>query len=147
VTPRRRTGSDSRCCDRQNGPFSWRTYIDGTHPSVQALEAWLSSLPLFARHHEEGEIDALFEAAELGQLYDSGDVRTKIKPIRLDPEIYELRRTALSKALRFYHGEPNELPLDLVAVHRHIKDDELGQQAEIEYAADRYNAGRASRWE
>ncbi|MFA6298782.1 MAG: hypothetical protein WC642_06430 [Nocardioides sp.] len=74
-------------------------------------------------------------------------MRTKIKPIRLDPEIYELRRTALSKALRFYHGEPNELPLDLVAVHRHIKDDELGQQAEIEYAADRYNAGRASRWE
>ena len=95
---------------------------------------------------EEGEQLDLFEAASHGQLEDSGDETTPIKPIVTDPEIFELRRTALSKKLRFYHGEPNELPTQLVSVHRHIKDRNDTQQPEIEHAADRYNQGRPSMW-
>ena len=120
--------------------------MDTAHTSVVELAGWLSTLSPFARAHEEGEIDALFEAAENGALWDSGDAMTPIKPIRKDPEIFELRRTALSKRLRFYHGEPAELPRNLVAVHRHIKHDAATQQAEIDHAARRYNSGRSAGW-
>jgi hypothetical protein len=100
----------------------------------------------FARAHQQGENDDLLEAAAGGELWDSGDETTLIKPIREDPEIFELRRQALSKKLRFYHGEPSELPRSLVALHRHIKTDNASQQAEIIYASGRYVQGRASIW-
>ncbi|WP_246078173.1 hypothetical protein [Rhodoglobus vestalii] len=111
-----------------------------------ALSTWLATLVPFARIVEEAEIEELFAAAANGELWDSGDGTTPIKPIREDPEVYELRRTALSKKLRFYHGEPAELPTKLVFLHRHIKVDNESQQHEIEYAAKRYLAGRASGW-
>lgn len=142
---RRRRGSDSRTCSG-SGPFTWVDYVDPDHPSVQAFQTWLESLAPFARAHELGEIDELFEAAAAGLLYDTGDATSPIKPIREDPEIFELRRTALSKRLRFYHGEPAELPTSLVALHRHIKQAEPGQQLEVEHAADRYDAGRHDLW-
>lgn len=106
----------------------------------------MSELAPFARSIEQGEIDDLFEAASRGELWDTGDVRTPIKPIRLDPEIFELRRTALSKMLRFYHGEPIVLPNSLVGLHRHIKKDDPSQQIEIEHAAARYAHGRRDLW-
>ena len=79
-------------------------------------------------------------------MQDSGDARTPIKPIWKDPEVFELRRTALKKRLRFYHGEPAEAPHALVALHRHIKLEDPSQQTEIEFAANRYWAGRPTRW-
>lgn len=113
---------------------------------MQALEAWLGTLTPPMREHELGRLDNLLDRAERGELEDSGDERTPIAPIRYDPEIYELRHQALSKKLRLYHGEPEELPNALVAVHRHIKLNDEDQQIQIEYAADRYNAGRDSLW-
>lgn len=141
-----RRGSDSRCCRPHVRSLTWRDYSDAEHPSVVALNAWLQSLAPFVRLHEEGEIDDLMDAAERGELWDSGDGATPIKPIRLDPEIFELRRTALSKKLRFYHGEPADLPQDLIALHRHIKSGNETQQLEIEYAAERYGRGRSFEW-
>lgn len=79
-------------------------------------------------------------------MQDSGDARTPIKPIWKDPEVFELRRTALKKRLRFYHGEPAEAPHALVALHRHIKLDDPPQQTEIEFAASRYRTGRPAGW-
>jgi hypothetical protein len=119
---------------------AWQYYIDQSHESVLALEAWLGSLPLFSRSHELGEIDDLFEAAALGELEDTGDARTPIKPIRSDPDVYELRRKALSKHLRFYHAEPSEIPDGLLALHKHMKDSGL-QQDEIDFAVTRYADG------
>lgn len=142
----RRSGSDSRCCDSVSDPCSWRDWVDDTHQSVLTLEGWLSTLIPVARAIEQGEIDDLFEAAARGELSDSGDQRTPIKPVRIDPEIFELRRTALNKMLRFYHGEPTSLPKVLVALHRHIKTDDAAQQDEIEHAAARYDMGRQSHW-
>lgn len=86
------------------------------------------------------------EAAARGELWYSGDAKTPIDAIHHDPEIYELRRTALKKMLRFYHAEPVERPADLIALHRHIKEDKPTQQVEIEHAADRYRSGRATGW-
>lgn len=77
----------------------------------------------------------------MGSLEDSGDARTPIRPIRSDPDVYELRHKALGKRLRFYHGEPTELPCSLVLLHRHIKCEEFPQQAQINFAVDRYRSG------
>jgi hypothetical protein len=142
----RRAGSDSRCCNPNLAPLEWRGYVDESHPSVSAISSWMNTLTPWARAHEEGEIDDLMDAAANGELWDSGDETTKIKPIRKDPEIFELRYTALSKKLRFYHGEPLELPRSLVSLHRHIKTTASSQQFEIVYAADRYTSGRSTAW-
>ena len=141
-----RRGSDSRCCDPSSAPWEWVLYVDSAHEACVELDEWFESLAPFARSIERGEIDDLFEAASRGELSDSGDARTPIKPIRHDPEIFELRRKALSKQLRFYHGEPPELPTSLVSLHRHIKVDDASQQTQIEYAADRYERGRPDLW-
>lgn len=136
----RRSGNDSRCCTPALYARTWQYYVDVSHESVLALETWLNSLPAFSRSHELGEIDDLFEAAALGELEDTGDARTPIKPIRADPDVYELRRKALSKHLRFYHAEPDEIPDGLLALHKHMKGSG-SQQDEIEFAVDRYAEG------
>jgi hypothetical protein len=138
----RRRGSDSRCCHPEGAPYDWQHEEQDAHPSVTALDNWLSTLAPFSRSHEEGEIDDLFEAASAGSLWDSGDAATPIKPVFEDPEVYELRRTALNKKLRFYHAEPGRAPSKLVALHRHIKIDGATQQTEIEDAADLYDGIR-----
>lgn len=124
---------------------AWQWYLDESNESVVALDAWLQSLQPFSRAHEQGEIDDLLEAAALGELEDTGDARTPIKPIRTDPDVYELRRRALSKKLRFYHAEPVELPDGLLGLHKHMKDGDE-QQAEIDFAVDRYKTGRPTAW-
>lgn len=141
-----RWGSDSRCCNSYAAPYEWTDFTDEEHPSAIELDAWLASLAPFARAHALGELDDLFDAASRGELQDTGDMRTPIKPIREDPEIYELRHTALSKKLRFYHGEPSELPDELVALHKHIKTTNEAQQVDVEDAADRYGEGRPTLW-
>jgi len=143
---KRRNGSDSRCCTPAQVPYVWRHYLDDSRDTVKDYDSWLGGLPPFARLHEEGEVEELHEAAARGELWDSGDETTPIKPIVTNPDIYELRRTALSKKLRFYHGEPAELPLMLVALHRHIKTGNASQQTEIVHAAKRYTDGRPSFW-
>ncbi|ALD14428.1 hypothetical protein GW571_14755 (plasmid) [Clavibacter capsici] len=142
----RREGSDSRCCQPSPAGYVWRDYRDNAHASVVAFEAWFSTLTPWARAHEEGVLEDLMEAAARGELKDSGDATTPIKPIALDPEIFELRHKALSKALRFYHGEPAHMSTILVHLHAHIKTTAAAQQAEIEFAADRFDAGRRSSW-
>lgn len=143
---RRRRGRDSRCCSERDLPLSLHDYTDPTHGSIVAFVAWLRDLAPFARDFVTGEIAALLDDAMEGNLYDTGDERTPIKPIRVDPEIFELRRTVLSKKLRMYHGEPAEFPDFLVQIHLHMKIDKKTQEEEIAYSADRYTAGYASKW-
>ncbi|WP_181137587.1 hypothetical protein [Rathayibacter sp. AY1D1] len=133
-----REGSDSRCCQPDGAPYRWLDAQNPNDPAIAQLEAWLATLGAFARDHELGEIDDLFEAAALGKLWDSGDETTPLKPIRTDPDVYELRRKALSKHLRFYHGEPPRYAQILVKLHRHIKVDDESQQVEIDKAVAIY---------
>lgn len=105
------------------------------------LEHWLASLAPFARQIGLGEIEELMDAAAHGELWESADEATPIKPIREHLEIFEIRRRALSKALRFYHAEPASRPFHLISLHRHIKTGGGEQQGEIEFAAKRYQAG------
>ncbi len=122
-------------------------FTDPTHSAIQELESWVSSLKPFARNSVLGRIDDLLDAAARGELEDTGDERTPIAPIRRDPEIYELRHKSLNKKLRFYHGEPSELPDALVALHRHVKTDGADQERQIVAAVQRYKSGRADLWE
>lgn len=147
MAQQRRAGSDSRCCTRQDPPLIWRDYVDDLHPSVVAMDRWLDGLVPFERFHQEGENAELIEAAAAGELWDSGDETARIKPIYSDPDVYELRRRALTKALRFYHAEPVELPTALVSLHRHIKSDSPSQQSEIDFAVERYRAGAGNGWQ
>lgn len=144
---KRRSGSDSRCCSEREVPLTWKSYVDESHPSVVAFDRWLAGLAPFARQIELGEIEELMEAAAYGELWYSADAATSIKPIHEHPEIFELRRRGLNKALRLYHAEPGVLPFALVAIHRHIKIGHREQQREIEYAARRYELGADSSWE
>lgn len=126
--------------------MDWVHYIEHTHPGVVELYGWLDSLAPFAREHELGRLDELMEAAAHGRLQDSGDALTPIKPVRVDPEIFELRHKMLPKAVRFYHGEPGELPNALIALHHHMKADGSAQEPHIQHAAERYADGRGSLW-
>lgn len=136
----RRTGNDSRCSQASGAPYAWEHRHDPGHPSVIELDNWLNTLAPFAKAHEEGEIEGLLEDAQHGRLWDACDPTTKIKPIVMDPEVYELRHKALSKMLRFYHGEPIQAPHLLIGLHRHIKHDDATQQQEISYSVARYSA-------
>lgn len=140
-----RSGSDSRCCQPTDYPLEWVDYTDSNHAGLLEIETWLNTLNAHARDHEIGRVEELMEAASLGRLEDSGDERTPIKPIRRNPEIFEIRHKALSKPLRFYHGEPGELPDSLVQLHRHIKSG-TSQESHVLHAVQRYLAGRPSQW-
>lgn len=141
-----RSGWDSRCCKPADPPWEWIDYTDYDHSAIAELEAWLNTLPPPMREHELGRMDNLLDRAERGKLEDSGDEKTPIAPIRYDPEIYELRHQALSKKMRLYHGEPNELPTALIALHRHIKVNNADQQEQVRHATERYNDGRDDLW-
>ncbi|MFC7430967.1 MULTISPECIES: hypothetical protein [unclassified Agrococcus] len=133
-----RTGSDSRCCSPREFPLTWIDHQDHEHEDIAAVQAWLATLRDFARDHEIGEIRELLDAAAHGMLEDTGDEKTPIKPVRREPEIYELRHQALSKAMRFYHGEPAHRIDLLVGLHHHIKVSKAHQRAAIAHAAERY---------
>lgn len=143
-----RSGPDSRCCHPVDVPYQWRDLVDPDHEAVAALEAWLQSLPRFTMLNEPGRIDELLEAAASGRIADAGDsVTTRIKPIRSDPELWELRHQALSKPLRFYHAEPVNHPDVLVKLHRHIKIGKNDQQSQIEHASRRFHLGDEVNWD
>lgn len=142
-----REGSDSRCCRPADPAWDWVDYTDPDHEGLHEIEEWLNTLAPFARQIELGRVEDLMEAAAQGRLFDSNDELTPIKPIRRDPEIFEIRHKALTKALRFYHGEPPELPVALVAVHRHIKTSNEQQEGHVKHAAKRYADGRSGLWQ
>lgn len=142
-----RTASDSRCCQPADVPYEWRDFVDESHYAVAEFETWFAELARFARENELGRIDELFEAAAAGDLIDvADDATTRIKPVRYDPELWELRHKALSMRLRFYHAEPPSVPHALIKLHRHIKSDITDQQEQIEYAAERYRISDETDW-
>lgn len=129
-----RTGRDSRCCKTAGAPYRWVDNEDYSHPSVASFWSWWSSLTPFVQTHQEGVLEDLFDRATRGELWESNDGATPIKPIRTDPEVFELRKTLLSTAIRFYHAEPEVDASLLVRHHRHIKNDSSVQQDEINWA-------------
>lgn len=116
-----RSGSDSRCSRPENAPYTWTYTYDSEHERVKELDDWLENLAPFDRDHYLGQLDGLFEDAAAGKVVDVGDSKTPIKPVRMDPDLFELRHQVLKRKLRFYHGEPEKHPQHLVRLHKHIK--------------------------
>ncbi|MFZ4894249.1 hypothetical protein ACL9RL_07355 [Plantibacter sp. Mn2098] len=141
-----RTGSDSRCCSETSPPLVWHDLVDPAHASVVEFTDWLSELKPFARDFVTGQIAGLMDEAASGRLEDSGDEKTPIKPAHPNPEVYELRSTQLNKKLRFYHGEPSQLPTFLVALHMHIKSTTALQGVEIAHATRKYLQSAETNW-
>lgn len=136
-----RSSKDSRCSRPEGAPYVWHYFHDSSHDAVQELEEWLSGLGAFARSDILGTLDSLFERASQGQLWRAGERhKSNIEPIWEDPEMYEIRYTALTRMLRFYHGEPERYPSILLSLHKHIKHDDKDQQKQIEFAAERYHS-------
>lgn len=145
----KRRGNSSRCCvppserDPSSPPLIWVDFVDAGHARVMELEQFLASLAPFVRPGVEATIDALFDRATTGELWEATDTSTEIRPITQNPELYEFRVTVNTTALRFYHGEPTRAPDELWKLHRHIKVSKKAQQVEIDYAARRYEAALA----
>ena len=144
-----RSGADSRCSHPENAPSRWVFSYDVAHERVVEMDTWLNSLDFFVRNHYLGEIDGLFEDAAAGKSVDVGNAKTPLKPVRMDPDLYELRLQVLQRKLRFYHGEPPSHPSVLVRLHKHIKrtwpDGKVSQagshrdqEEQIEFAISRY---------
>lgn len=117
----------------------WDTVLDRTHHQIVEYEAWLSALVPSVRAQQEGEVEELLDAAACGLLEESADEKTPIKPVMSEPEVFELRRTALIKKLRFYHGEPEHDTEMLVELHRQIKTGRASQNEAIKFAGDQYD--------
>lgn len=146
-----RSGSNSRCCIESGAPYEWVHVEQRAHAQYVAYEAWLSQMTPLSREIEEGEIEELFEAAAAGQLEDSGDNFSPIKPVTHKPEIYELRRrsgaTSPYTYLRFYHSEPDVRPKDLIALHRHIKANDDDQTDALAQAIQLHEMCEQLRWQ
>ena len=131
MTITNRTGSDSRCCQPENAPYEWEDCVDYNHPAVKEVGRILGSLPPDALNHELGRIEQLVDEAKNGLLSDSGDYATKIKPIRRNPDLYELRLKLLEGMemedldnyvlLRIYTADPPDRPKVIQQLHMHDK--------------------------
>lgn len=106
-----------------------------------------------------GEYKALNQRAQDGLLTEGTEgnkkASTDLKPIRKDPEVWELRWPLPHHApLRQYHAEPTTEPALLLVLKVHLKDltsadsatISASQNAEIAEARSRYFRGRGDRW-
>ena len=139
----------SRCTERRDPPLEWLDFDDDE--AERPFLEWLLSLPEVDRDLTIGRIIALRQLAASGEIVD-GDTR-HIKPIRRDPEMWELRWSEAGALIRQYHAEPSELPRCLVRLHVHLKEIARTepetthlQDIEISWAMLRYRAGESSLW-
>jgi hypothetical protein len=141
----------SRCTIPRKQPLEWRPYIDENSEGFRGVNILIASLSDLDQEMLVGSILALRELAASGEIPENDEA---IGPVRLDPEIYELRWRMSGALIRQYHAEPSRLPDLLVLLHIHQKatateSDSLTtelQDAEISYAALRYAAGEKSDW-
>lgn len=130
-------------------------YRDPSHQSSVDLAEWLESLPVVVREYVEESVEALLERAAAGEIAEHDD-RT-LEPVMSFPLMYELKWHLRVKGkpaeIRQYHGEPPELPEDLVVLHRHRKNlngpkrQQLDtQNAEMSQAQLRSVVGIPSNW-
>ena len=135
--------------------LEWQPFRDEGHPSVQAVGAWLGSMSQLDREAAVGDILALRALAANGAIVEGEDEGyASLKPIRRDPDLFELRWYMFGKHVRQYHAEPPEMPIKLIDLHLHLKtivprDDAAtrsAQDEEISWAQMRYFGGKSRQW-
>lgn len=141
----------SRCTIPQTPQLEWRIFLDEDSDGCRSLAAFLMTLSEADRELAVGSILALRELAAKGEIPEDDDA---IGPVRIDPDLFELRWDMFGALVRQYHAEPQALPDVLVLLHMHQKhlateSDSLTkemQDQEISYAALRYAAGEKRAW-
>ena len=142
----------SRCTIPDPAGYEWIDFIDYANEFVLEFHNWILGLSEFDRELVIGRILGLREIAANGEI-DNDDGKT-LKPIRLDPDLFELRWDELGTLIRQYHAEPRLLPNSLIMLHMHMKHvapesesltREL-QDQQISWALMRYRAGETRLW-
>ncbi|MFE4468915.1 hypothetical protein ACFRFH_08860 [Leifsonia sp. NPDC056824] len=127
-------------------------FVDDDNDEVVSFFHWLGGLNEVDQELVIGRIKSLRELAAAGDLDEFDE--DSLKPIRRDPDLYELRWDELGTLVRQYHGEPPTLPEDLINLHLHIKHisptsqaltDDL-QNQQISHAIMRYKGGESRNW-
>jgi hypothetical protein len=134
--------------------MTWVPFQDAENEQGKAALAAILALPEGQQQLVIGEIVALKERAALGLIPFGDEDDPDLKPIRANPDIYELRWRFGDLLLRQYHAEPPERPDDLIELHFHRKDvsshddDTISklQDVEISQAQLRYRGGEGSGW-
>lgn len=140
----------SRCTRVRSTSMAWHlTPVAGVDVSDEMLQALDGRLHL-EREMRLASILTTMRMAANGELHPDSD---DIGPIRLDPQVFELRWNFGRELYRLCHGEPSEYPDHLVALRFHLKslegdDDaiESAQDAEVSTAVMRYVAGERQNW-
>lgn len=144
----------SRCTLPRSVPLDWIDFRDDENEQTNLALSAILALPEAQQELVIGEIVALRERAALGLIPYGDENDPDLKPIRTDPDVYELRWRFGSVLLRQYHAEPPELPNALVDLHFHRKDVSSNddtkiaalQDVEISQAQLRYLGGRSHLW-
>jgi hypothetical protein len=120
----------SRCTQPQDPPLIWLNHYDENNTDViaQEMAAALKAIPLPASELKAryAEITQRLAAASRGELIE-GD---GLKPIVLDPELWELRWQFGRELYRQYHAEPANMPAWLLALRFHRKVVNLEDEGE-----------------
>ena len=135
-------------------PLDWMDFRDDENEQTKLALTAILALPEAQQELVIGEILALRERAEMGLIPFGDEDDPDLKPIRSDPDVYELRWRFGSLLLRQYHAEPPELSNALVDLHFHRKDVSSNDDAtisdlqdiEISQAQLRYDGGRSRLW-
>lgn len=137
----------------------WRDYecIHGREVLLDELEAIASDTQGMRRgvtpsemQLRIAEIEAVIERARFGELVD----RDELKPIYVDPELWEIRTRINNKLVRIYHAEPQSFTDLMVGLRAHFKwvdgsgrEIERRQNAEMSHAARRFREGSSRQWQ
>lgn len=132
--------------------MTWVDFQDPTNTATKQALSKILELPLVDQQLLIGQIVALNARAANGNV-PFGDDRI-LRPIRVDPDIYELKWSHGGLLFRQYHGEPKSLPDTLIQLHFHEKDVSSGNDTIIEHLQDlqisqarlRYSAGETNSW-
>jgi hypothetical protein len=141
----------SRCETPRALPLTWAYFVeaDGSCPVLAAMRRAGIGGALPDAMMRLAEVEDVLDQAAYGELIQADD---RLRPIALDPHIWELKFMFGARPFRLYFGEPELAPGFLVALHFHPKvtDDPDGgtarQNEEIVVARRRFQDGEVSRW-
>lgn len=147
---------DSLCYQPVDAPRSFHYFTDGTVRVYKEMvdAAYGHDRTSLAAAGLMGDFLGQLRRAAHGELRSGGNNREPVGPVRLNPDIWEIRwKLGRLGEFRLYHAEPDDEP-QLVALRFHEKDsssedadtiDDL-QEDEMRLAGTRYDDGVNNRW-
>jgi hypothetical protein len=140
----------SRCTHVRKSPMAWHMTPVKNVDVTDEMRAAVDGRPALEREMRLAALVTTMKMAARGDLHPDSD---DIGPIRLDPQVFELRWNFGRELYRLCHGEPPSQPDHLIGLRFHQKSLSGGdasiaaaQDAEVSVAVMRYVAGERSNW-